>query len=120
MAYTREQALNHVIGKGFSHQAAKAILSKLSPQEVFDGGGAASAQSGEAMAHVKSFGYSDEAAQRIVQKVEPHIVLAHKELDDDSSATHSFWDADLGGEDIDDDDSGKKSKSTKGGPSKNQ
>lgn len=99
MAYTVEQAVNHVVGKGFSYRTATKIVAALGPQKVFEGGGEALSSSGEASAHVQSFGYSPEAADKIVRHVEPHIILTHKALDNDSSETHSFWDADLEGED---------------------
>lgn len=95
MAYTAEQAVNHVVGRGYSHKTAKAIVAKLGPQQVFEGAGAASSGSGEASKYVQSFGYSQEAADKIVRTVEPHIVLTAKGLDKGSSKTHSFWDPNI-------------------------
>jgi len=95
MAYTAEQAVNHVIGKGYSHRTAKAIAAKLGPQQVFEGAGAATSSSGEASKYVQEFGYSPEAADKIVRTVEPHIVLTAKALDKGSSKTHSFWDPNI-------------------------
>ena len=95
MAYTAEQAINHVAGKGYSHRTAKAIVAKLGPQQVFEGAGAALSSSGEASKYVQSFGYSPEAADKIVRNVEPHVVLTAKALDKGSSKTHSFWDPNL-------------------------
>lgn len=98
MAFTVQQAVNHVCGKGFSHRTATKIVAALGPKKVFEGGDEALSSTGEASAHVQSFGYSPDAADKIVRHVEPHIVLAHKALDNDSSETHSFWDADLEGD----------------------
>lgn len=93
MAYTVEQAKHHITSKGFSHRAARAIVSKLGPAAVFEGAAPAQSNSGDAVAHVQSFGYSADAAAKIVKTVEPHIILAAKAVTaSDAKKGHSLWD----------------------------
>lgn len=99
MADKKEKAYHHLVGRGFSHRNATAILNELEPDEVL-GTAPAGTDATEARKHVESFGYKGKAASGIVDKVGAHVVLAHKALDgtEDKSKT-SFWDADLEGAD---------------------
>ena len=86
---TAEQAVNHVIGKGYRPAAAQEIVEALGP-DVALAANASIADVQKAVEYVKSCGYSQQVAQDLVQKIGAHIVLAGAALHKDSK--RPMWD----------------------------
>lgn len=82
-----------MVGNGFSHRCATAIVDDLGPNAVFNGFPERD-NSGAAVKFVAAHGYDKESAQRIVEKVGAHIINTAASLSshDPKEEKHPLWD----------------------------
>lgn len=90
---TKEEAIHRVVGLGFSHRCATAIVEDLGPKAVFDGMPERD-NAGSANKFVTAHGYSKDAAQAIVEKVGSHIINTAASLSTHvpEEEKHPLWD----------------------------
>jgi len=86
---TKEQAVNHVISKGYRPTAAEQIVAALGPDVAVAAKGTPEDVQ-KAIEYVKGCGYSTNSAVDIVQKVGALVILAGAALHKDSK--RSMWD----------------------------
>lgn len=89
----KEEAIHHVVNKGFSHRSATAIVADLGPDAVFDGDSKRE-NTGTAIKFVTAHGHSKEVAQQIVERVGAHIINTAASLSTHTpeEEKHSMWD----------------------------